>query len=65
MGKVTCCRDCTERHPACHDTCERYAEQKRQAEETKKVAREYYKLEGAIHETKARLYWSVKKGHRR
>ena len=22
--KITTCKDCTERHPACHDTCPKY-----------------------------------------
>lgn len=29
------CRECTERHPACHDTCERYIKRKAEYEEYK------------------------------
>ena len=30
---ITCCKDCTDRRPSCHDSCEKY---KRQLEEQKK-----------------------------
>lgn len=26
--KITCCKDCSERHTACHDTCPKYLEEK-------------------------------------
>ena len=26
--RITVCRDCKERYPACHDYCEKYKEQK-------------------------------------
>jgi hypothetical protein len=35
------CKDCPERHIACHDTCERYKEWKRQIDEQKKAKKEY------------------------
>ena len=28
--KITCCHECTERYPACHDSCPKYLEQKQQ-----------------------------------
>ncbi len=35
MG-ITCCKDCSERHPGCHDKCERYIKQKADLQERKK-----------------------------
>lgn len=26
--KITCCKDCKERHPACWDSCEKYKAEK-------------------------------------
>lgn len=31
------CKDCQDRHPACHDHCERYKEAKKQWDERKEV----------------------------
>ncbi len=30
--KITCCKDCATRHPACHGTCEKYIQQKAELE---------------------------------
>jgi hypothetical protein len=30
---ITSCRDCKERYPACHDTCEKYQNAKRERDE--------------------------------
>ena len=35
MLKINVCRDCQERHPACHDRCEKYQEAKRKVQEEK------------------------------
>ena len=35
MPKITTCKDCEERHPACHDTCEKYREQKQKFQQEK------------------------------
>ena len=32
---VRCCRECTERHTACHDACERYLKEKAEAKKEK------------------------------
>ena len=32
MSTITVCKDCTVRHPACHDSCERYIAEKKEAE---------------------------------
>ena len=35
MQKITVCKDCPDRHPACHDHCEKYQEAKRKVQEEK------------------------------
>ena len=35
------CKDCIDRHPACHDTCDLYKEWKRRLEELNKARKEY------------------------
>ena len=30
---ITCCHHCTERHPACHDSCEKYIHEKEKRDE--------------------------------
>ena len=30
---ITCCKDCQERHPGCHATCEKYIKQKAEHDE--------------------------------
>lgn len=35
MTYSTCCKDCPDRHLACHDTCERYKAVKAKADEIK------------------------------
>ena len=44
MGKINCCRDCPNRYPACHDTCETYQEQKAEyLEMTRVIKKSKYK----------------------
>ena len=43
MALITPCIDCNERHPGCHDTCEKYYTYKLQNEEIKERQREYEK----------------------
>ena len=33
MAFITCCKDCKDRHPACHDSCERYKNEKARSDE--------------------------------
>lgn len=33
MGKLEPCKGCPDRHPICHDSCQKYAEYKRQLKE--------------------------------
>lgn len=35
---ITCCLNCTSRHKACHDTCEKYKAEKKDFEERKAFA---------------------------
>lgn len=40
MRRITSCKDCKERHEACHDTCPKYkAEVKRETEREKQCYR--------------------------
>ena len=32
MKNITVCQDCKDRHPVCHDSCERYRQQKEERE---------------------------------
>lgn len=35
MSLIKCCKDCSERYPACHDSCKRYIKEKTEALEAK------------------------------
>lgn len=50
QGISGCCRDCQERYPACHDTCEKYLSAK-ESWETKKQK---------IKESKKDPYWDYR-----
>lgn len=39
--KITCCKDCPDRHIGCHAVCERYLDQKATLEEEADRVREY------------------------
>lgn len=38
-----CCKDCSERHEACHDTCEKYLKASEEWQEHKRMVREALK----------------------
>lgn len=40
QNTIDCCYGCTERHTACHDTCETYKRKKAEWEETKAKIKE-------------------------
>ena len=44
---IKCCKDCKppKRHPACHDTCEEYLEEKTRYEHEKAIRRAYKNLD--------------------
>lgn len=33
MSVIKCCKDCTERHLACHDSCEKYLSEKKEKQD--------------------------------
>lgn len=35
MQKITVCKDCPDRYPACHDRCEKYIQAKKDLQERK------------------------------
>lgn len=35
------CKDCTDRHPCCHSTCQKYLQEKARNEEVRKKAQEF------------------------
>lgn len=37
MKLIRCCKDCPERHLACHDTCERYKQEHREYQTEKEA----------------------------
>jgi len=63
--KIKSCIDCTERYLGCHDHCEKYQAEKAAHNEIKKKAQKEARIESCISQTKARIYWRLKKGHRR
>lgn len=48
MARITCCKDCTERHPNCHAECEKYKAQKN-AKENKPNDGIYYGYTRNLH----------------
>lgn len=38
--KITCCKDCPNRHPGCHGSCNKYQEQKAEYDETMSEVKE-------------------------
>lgn len=38
---ISPCKDCTERHTACHDKCEKYKEWKKLVDDANKARKEY------------------------
>lgn len=37
MKCIRCCKDCSSRYSACHDTCERYKKEKEEYQEDKEM----------------------------
>lgn len=48
-GELAPCRDCTDRHTACHDSCEKYKQFVKQKHETKVKRRMWYEEQGFIY----------------
>lgn len=52
MGIVTPCKDCTDRHMACHSTCEKYKEWKQEFDKLKSVVTKNKFFQSEIHQAK-------------
>ncbi len=48
IDKITCCKDCANRHPACHGSCEKYIQQKAELDARKAEARKQYEINKGI-----------------
>mgnify|MGYP006898258472 FL=1 len=46
---ITCCHNCTSRHTACHDTCEKYKAEKKDFEERKAFVYELNHSQSVYH----------------
>mgnify|MGYP007059033760 FL=1 len=46
---ITCCLNCTSRHQACHDTCEKYKAEKKDLEERKAFVHELNHSQSVYH----------------
>lgn len=42
--KITCCKDCEDRQPGCHGSCEKYAQEKAEYDETMTQKRKEYEI---------------------
>ena len=63
--KITCCKDCQNRLPACHDRCEIYQAEKAKAEEAKKREEAYELVESTIAKQKQTIWMRMQRSHRR
>ena len=45
MTRITVCKDCEDRYLACHDSCEKYKQAKRDLEEDKRLLAEKQKAD--------------------
>lgn len=63
--RIKSCIDCEERYPGCHDHCERYQQEKAAVNDEKKRMRKEELVDTFISQTKARIWWRMKKAHRR
>ena len=62
---IKVCKDCKERHEACHDTCEKYKAEREELNRINAERRKHTFVEVAIVQTKTRIYQKMQKGHRR
>lgn len=51
---ITCCKDCTDRFPGCHGSCEKYKEQRAQYDEAKAEVMKYFNVSCGLSEQKIR-----------
>ncbi len=50
--KIDCCRDCPDRKPGCHGSCETYKQQKQEYEQTKEEKMKQAKIQQGLDEYK-------------
>lgn len=54
MSLIKCCKDCTERYHACHDTCPRYMAEKTESNKARDKRLQFYQTEHDIVQLKKR-----------
>ena len=59
-GEITCCKDCTDRHRACHDSCQRYIAEKAKCDAIR-AARRAQSDYDIVSDKKQRIYEAWKK----
>ena len=50
---ITCCKDCTDRHPGCHGKCEKYIQQRADYDAQKAEARKKYDIACGLYEQRS------------
>lgn len=61
---INCCKDCEERHPKCHATCERYNGQREMLRKEAEARQAERILDDAINENKAKTKDRWRRGHK-
>jgi len=54
MSLIKCCKDCKDRHPACHDFCERYRKEKAESQDARDKRLRFYQTEHDLSSIKKR-----------
>lgn len=48
INKITCCKDCADRHPGCHGSCEKYIQQRAELDAVKAERRKQYEINSGL-----------------
>lgn len=48
--QITCCKDCPDRHPGCHGSCEKYKAQRAEYDAKKAECMEKYNIAAGLYE---------------
>lgn len=54
MSLIKCCKDCKDRHPACHDSCDKYQKEKTESNKARDKRLQFYQTEHDIVQLKKR-----------
>lgn len=54
MALIKCCKDCKDRHPACHDSCYKYQREKTESNKARDKRLQFYQTEHDIVQLKKR-----------